>query len=92
MEPVGIFSQHPFPDPGAGVQSGPVETTEVLVALVQKVLVQIKSTNPNLFLQIDQLPQLEALMEVNRRQIWAHRKVFPVQHKDVYIEDGWTTD
>ena len=49
-EPVGIFSQHPFPDHEACLQSGSVETTEVLVALVQKVLAQIRSTDPALFL------------------------------------------
>ena len=91
-EPVGIYSQHPFPDPEAGGESGSLETTEVLVALVQKVLVQFKSTNPALFLQIEQLPQLEAVMEMNRMWIWAHRKVNPVQDKDVDVEHGNSTD
>ena len=74
-DPVGIYSHHPFPHPeAAGVQSGPVDTTEVLVALVQRVLMQIKSTmDPDLFLDIDGLPQLEDLMEMNRRKICSKR-------------------
>ena len=87
-EPVGIYSHHPFPDPEAGVESGSAETTQVLVALVQKVLVRLKSTNPALFLQIDQLPQLEDIMEMNRMQIWAHRKLFPEKYRHIKIESG----
>ena len=91
-EPVGIFSQHPFPDHEACLQSGSVETTEVLVALVQKVLVQIRSTNPALFLQIDQLPQLEVIMMKNRRRIWSDRIWLPEKFKDFHIEDGLSSD
>ena len=74
-EPVGIYSHHPFPGPEPGLQSA--GTSEVLVALVQKVLLQIKSTDPALFLIFDQLSQLEDLMEMNRKRIWANKKVFP---------------
>ena len=88
-DPVGIFSQHPFPDPETDVQSG--LSAEVLVALVQKVLMRMKSMmDPALFLHIDQLPQLEDMMEMNRRQIWAHRKLFPEQYKDVDLLDGFS--
>ena len=77
-ESVGIFSQHPFPDPEVGVQS---ETTLVLVDIIQKVLVRLKSSNPAAFLHIDQLPKLEAIMEMNRMWCYANRKVFPEQLK-----------
>ena len=87
-KPVGIYSHHPFPDPEAGVESGSAETTEVLVDAVQKVLMRLKSTNPALFLQIDQLPQLEDIMEMNRMQIWAHRKLFPEKYRHIKIESG----
>ena len=91
-EPVGIYSHHPFPDPeAAGVQSGSADTTEVLVALVQRFLMQIKSMmDPALFLHIEQLPQLEDVMEMNRRKIWAHRKLYPEQYKDADILDGFS--
>ena len=91
-EPVGIYSHHPFPDPeaAAGVQSGSADTTEVLVALVQRFLMQIKSTDLALFLHIEQLPQLEDMMEMNRRKIWAHRKLYPEQYKDADILDGFS--
>ena len=91
-EPVGIFSHHPFPHPeAAGVQSGSADTTEVLVALVQRFLMQIKSmVDPALFLHIYQLPQLEDVMEMNRRKIWAHRKLYPEQYKDADILDGFS--
>ena len=91
-EPVGVFSQHPFPDPEPCLESGSTETTEFLVDVIQKVLVRLKSTNPALFLHIDQLPQLEEIMEMNRRQIWVQRKSLPKQAKDFSIEDGCSTE
>ena len=53
---------------------------------------QIKSTSPAFFLEVEELPQLEDLMEMNRRQIWAHKKLHPEQDKNVFIEDGCSTD
>ena len=85
-ESVGIFSQDPFPDPEVGVQS---ETTLVLVDIIQKVLVRLKSSNPAAFLHIDQLPKLEAIMEMNRMWCYANRKVFPEQLKAAHdVNEG----
>ena len=84
-ESVGIFSQHPFPDPQVSVQSGSEETTEVLVDIIQKVLVRLKSTDPAVFLLIDQLPKLEDLMEMNRMWIWSDRKLFPAGEQWIKI-------
>ena len=87
-EPVGIYSQHPFPDPEASLQSGTADTTEVLVDVVQKVLVRLKSRDPTLFLRIEQLPQLEAIMEMNRMRIWRDKKIFPQQYRALNIDHG----
>ena len=92
--PVGVFSQHPFPDLDAesgSAETYMAETTEVLVDIVQKLLVRLKFRNSPLFHSVDQLLQLENIMEMNRMKIWGHRKLYPERYREADIDDGCST-